>query len=249
VVIQWAIGVVGVSAGVFVYSLQVLRDNNTGFTSWLIAALNWVLANGATANIKVINLSLGVNSNPGPEGNDRDFQDMKNTICGLTQALSDSGIVVTVAAGNEGADLSQRLPAGCPSVMTVTALESDGVTPAQFSNWLPATTSTAEKGHVVAAPGQLIFSTTSRSRIVSGYATMSGTSFAAPHAAAVAANCIIAQQCTADMTGVEKFAKIQQAALERVQLAISNMAWDWKAIDMTDVPLDRYYGLKIWSKF
>jgi len=78
---------------------------------------------------------------------------------------------------------------------------------------------------------------------------MSGTSFAAPHAAAIAANCIMARQCTSEMTGVEKFAKVQQAALERMQLANTNNAWSWKPVNMTTVDFKRYYGLKIWSKF
>jgi len=121
------------------YSLKVLGDDNNGFSSWLIGALNWVLANGPDVNIKVINLSLGINAKPGPEGSDtdREFQGLKNVICGLTEALSDSGVVVVVAAGNEGTDLSDRLPGSCPTVLTVTALDSDGETPAPFSNWLP----------------------------------------------------------------------------------------------------------------
>eukprot|EP00775_Hariotina_reticulata_P007727 gene7727-7926_t len=241
------VGVVGVSAGMPIFSLQVLGDNNFGFTSWLIAALNWILINGAQNNIKVINLSLGINRTPSQ--GDRDFQDLKQVICGLAQALSDAGVVVVVAAGNEATDLSLRLPSCCPSVLAVTALQDDGVTPARFSNWLPAAAPAAERAHVIAAPGQTIFSTMSRSKVIAGYATMSGTSFAAPHAAAVAANCIIAQQCTSQMTGLEKFAKIQAAALQRMQLATSNIVWSWRPVDMTNVELDRYYGLKLWSKF
>ncbi len=49
----------GVSSGVAVYSLKALGSLGTGTSANVIAALDWAIANKASKNIRVINLSLG----------------------------------------------------------------------------------------------------------------------------------------------------------------------------------------------
>ncbi len=99
---------------------------------------------------------------------------------GETQAINDAldyaysvkDVFIDSAAGNGGSEVS--FPARHPTVMAVAATESDD-TGAGFSNPGPEVE--------VAAPGTNIWST----RPNDGYATGSGTSFAAPHVAALAA--------------------------------------------------------------
>ena len=49
----------GVAPGAKLINLTVLDANGRGVSSGLIAALDWVIANKAAYNIRVVNLSLG----------------------------------------------------------------------------------------------------------------------------------------------------------------------------------------------
>lgn len=106
----------------------------------------------------VINMSLG--------GPDADF-----SAPAVAYAQS-KGVVVVAAAGNEGSG-EASYPAALPGVLSVAAVEESGSV-ANYSNW----GSTID----IAAPGSHIVST-----VPGGYESMSGTSMAAPHVAAVAA--------------------------------------------------------------
>src|SRR4029453_15323015 len=90
----------------------------------LISALNWILANRATNNIRVVNLSLGA---PAVETwrNDR--------LCRAVRQLTAVGIVVVAAAGNNGKNAAgQKLygaihsPGNDPTVITVGASNTFG---------------------------------------------------------------------------------------------------------------------------
>lgn len=168
------IGVVGVAPGARLTAVKVLNSSGSGAISTVIAGVNWVADHAST--IEVANMSLGG---------------------AYSQALNDAvaaavakGVVFTVAAGNAAADAANSSPASAPDAITVSALaDSDGKpgglgaatsygpddTLATFSNY----------GSVVdvAAPGVAIYSTYAGG----GYATMSGTSMAAPHVAGAAA--------------------------------------------------------------
>lgn len=177
------LGVVGVAPEAKLIAIKVL--NAAGFGTWssVICGVDWATANAALYNIKVANMSLGgsgtSDNNCGNSNNDA----LHKAICNSTAA----GITYVVAAGNSSTDASSSVPAAYDdTVITVSALaDSDGQpgglgqsTPygaddtfATFSNY----------GSVVdlGAPGVSIYSTYKSG----GYATLSGTSMASPHAA------------------------------------------------------------------
>lgn len=180
------IGVVGVAPEAKLIAVKVLNSQGSGTWSSVICGIDWVTANAAKYNIKVANMSLGGGgSSDNNCGNNNDA--LHKAICRSTAA----GVTYVVAAGNNGADSANFVPAAYnDTVITVSALaDSDGQpgglgsatsygaddTFASFSNY----------GSVVdlAAPGVSIFSTWKSG----GYSTISGTSMASPHVAASAA--------------------------------------------------------------
>jgi subtilisin family serine protease len=167
-------GVVGVAPGARLWAVKVLEDNGSGAGSQILAGVDYVA--GHAAEIEVANLSL--TSNPG----DPPFQALDDAISAAVSA----GIVFTLAAGNDGVDVSTLWPAGHTDAITVSAFEDyDGIpgglsgnagddTFAWFSNY--------GTGVDIMAPGVSI-----RSTVPSGGLYKSGTSMAAPHVAGAAA--------------------------------------------------------------
>jgi len=192
-------GVVGVAPGARMFGVKVLDDDANGTTRELLCGIDWVTSTRTDKDpkndIQVANLSLGgVGTDDGHCGkSDNDI---------LHQAVCKSvaeGVTYVVAAGNDHQDASNLIPAAYDEVITVSALaDSDGKpggnggspscrtdeddTLANFSNY----------GSVVdiTAPGVCIFSTMPKDAAISdgsGYGTLTGTSFAAPHVAGAAA--------------------------------------------------------------
>jgi subtilisin family serine protease len=152
------IGVVGVAPGASLYAVKVLGNSGSGSWSAVIKGCDWVTARAGT--IDVANLSLG-----GPAN---------QAVDEAVERMVSAGIVVAVAAGNDGADASDYSPARTPNAITVGAHDRSGAT-ASFSN-------TGDRVDVY-APGVGILSTYKKS----SYAILSGTSMAAPHVAGAAA--------------------------------------------------------------
>jgi PKD repeat protein len=171
------IGVVGVAPGARLWAVKVLNQNGSGYTSGIIAGIDWAVDHG---DIEVINMSLG------GSGVSAAYKDAIDTAVA-------NGVVVVVAAGNSDADANNYSPAYVPNAITVSALaDFDGAsggfgsptcrsdqddTLANFSNWGTAID--------IAAPGVCIRSTYPLEQ--GGYGTISGTSMAAPHVAGAAA--------------------------------------------------------------
>jgi len=172
------IGVVGVAPGVRLYAVKVLDSSGSGYTSGILAGIDWVVQHGG---IDVINMSLG------GSGVDQSYE---TAIANANAA----GVTVVVAAGNSDADANFYSPAFAPHAITVSALaDFDGRsgsphasptcrtdqddTLADFSNWGTAVD--------IAAPGVCITSTYPIEK--GSYGTISGTSMASPHVAGAAA--------------------------------------------------------------
>ena len=167
-------GVVGVAPGARIHAVKVLSKRGSGYTSWIVAGIDWVTANAAT--IEVANMSLG-----GSGFSQAEYDAIQGAV--------EAGVAFAVAAGNDSDSASNYSPAAFDNVLTVSALaDFDGAagfngaptcrpdqddTLADFSNYGPAVD--------IAAPGVCILSTYPLER--GGYDTISGTSMASPHVA------------------------------------------------------------------
>lgn len=167
-------GVVGVAPGARLWAVKVLDKNGSGYTSWIVAGIDWVAANAD--KIEVANMSLG-----GSGFNQAEYDAIQGAV--------NKGVAFAVAAGNSDADALNFSPSAFNNVLTVSALADfnglprGGAAPtcrtdiddtlADFSNWGPAVD--------IAAPGVCILSTYPIEK--GEYGTISGTSMASPHAA------------------------------------------------------------------
>ena len=114
----------GVAPGATIINVKVLDRTGTGYTSNIINAINWCVSYRNTYNIKVMNLSLGAPA----------LDSYKNDpVCKAVRAAHDAGIVVVVAAGNDGKDqYGNKLygtihsPGTEPSAITVGASNTFG---------------------------------------------------------------------------------------------------------------------------
>lgn len=161
-------GVVGVAPGAPIHSVQVCDFSGSCDYSRVIAGLDWVTANAAIVDVANLSLSFATAYAGGTCASTS--QALQRAVCSAQAA----GVVVVVAAGNDAVDATQKIPAGFPEPITVSALhDSDGLDGgdvfAWFSNFGPAID--------IMAPGVDIYST----KPFAGYQTMSGTSMAAPH--------------------------------------------------------------------
>jgi subtilisin family serine protease len=171
-------GVVGVAPGVRLWAVKVLTNYGTGTTEQVIAGVDWVAEHAE--QIEVANMSLGGTG---------ESTAMDLAIAGAVA----EGVTFVLAAGNRGMDVDNYHPAGQEDAITVSALADANGEPggggtfvcgyeyevddtlADFSNY--------GDGVDIAAPGVCIYSTYLDGR----YATMSGTSMAAPHVSGAAA--------------------------------------------------------------
>jgi serine protease AprX len=95
-------GYPGVAPGAHIVSLRVLDASGSGYTSDVIAAIDWAVQNRARYNLRVINLSLG---HPVFES----YRD--DPLCQAVERAAKAGLVVVASAGNFG-----KTPDGTPIV-------------------------------------------------------------------------------------------------------------------------------------
>ncbi|MFE5940077.1 S8 family serine peptidase [Streptomyces sp. NPDC056470] len=163
----------GVAPGADLLNGKVLNDSGSGATSWIIAGMEWAVAQGAD----VVSMSLG---NPA----ETDCTDPMSIAA--EELAQNQGTLFVVAAGNTGPSLNTVSSPGCaPSVLTVGATDRDDST-AYFSSRGPTTLSHTLKPEI-AAPGVGISAAAAGGRGVYAYQAMSGTSMATPHVAGAAA--------------------------------------------------------------
>lgn len=157
-------GIAGIAYGCQIMALDVADTSGTVTTARVASAVNWAAAHGA----QIINLSLSFS------GNSQLLQE-------ACDAAAEAGALLVAAAGNENQGISPVYPASYDSVLGVGAVLGDGVTRAPWSNYNGA----AGKLVDLLAPGEDVFSTIPGGQYNGTYG--SGTSFAAPMAAGVAA--------------------------------------------------------------
>ena len=85
----------GIAPSANIINLRVLNSVGAGSVSGLLSALDWLLNNRTTYNIRVVNMSLGM---PAVDSYKND------PVCKAVRRLVDAGVVVVAAAGNNGKD-------------------------------------------------------------------------------------------------------------------------------------------------
>jgi len=150
----------GIAKGSTLHAVKVLGDDGSGSSAGVLRAMDWVKANGIRP--AVVSMSLGgaksVQENNG------------------VRALTQSGVTVVVAAGNENRDACNYSPGSAPEAINVGSTDKLDKR-SSFSNW-------GRCVHIF-APGSDITSASHRNVVSS--ATMSGTSMACPHVAGASA--------------------------------------------------------------
>ena len=193
----------GTSLNATVLSLQVLDENGGGSMSDVMAALDWLLVYGGYFDIDVVNLSLGKSIS---ESNTTD------PLVIAVEKLWDAGMVVVVAAGNNGNSGSMTItsPGNSRKVITVGSLTDNNTGNngsddyvSSFSSMGPTIGDLVLKPDLV-APGNRVVATVDSGTTLGGmlpdrirncngsgcsgiYLEMSGTSMATPLVSAAVA--------------------------------------------------------------
>ncbi|RJU03310.1 serine protease [Arthrobacter frigidicola] len=152
----------GVAKAATIIPVRVLDCAGSGYTSQVVAGLDWIVTHHQAGTAAVANLSLGGG--------------ISTTVDAALQGVINDGVTVVAAAGNDAADACGSSPARVPAALTIAASDRADAQ-ASFSN----------VGACVDlyAPGVGITSASHTSS--TGTATFNGTSMAAPHAAGAAA--------------------------------------------------------------
>src|SRR6266513_5961867 len=153
----------GIAPNANIINLRVLDQNGAGTDSSVIAAIQTAISLKSTYNIRVINLSLGRQA----------YESYKvDPLCQAVEAAWNAGIVVVVAAGNQGRNDSAgtegygtiAVPGNDPYAITVGAMKTAGTptrsddTIASYSSKGPTTYDYVVKPDIV-APGNQVIST------------------------------------------------------------------------------------------
>jgi serine protease AprX len=191
----------GIAPAANLVSLKVLDDHGGGYISNVIAAMDWIVANRVTYNIRVVNLSVGAavtesyNTDP---------------LTLAAKRVVDQGVVVVTAAGNLGKNPvtgkpqygAITAPGNAPWVLTVGAYSHEGTLSrsddkmAPYSSRGPSAIDFGAKPDIVAtgtgivslsSPGSVMYSTKAafllKGLLVTPnkpYLSLTGTSMASP---------------------------------------------------------------------
>lgn len=149
-----------------IYVGKVLSNAGSGAGAWILAGMEWAIANGC----QVISMSLG-NTNPNPS----------TAYETVGRRALQNGCLIVAAAGNHGPTGTVGQPANSPSIMAVAAIDNC----LQVANF--SATSDLVRGAKVdiAAPGVKVYSSLPMNK--GRYAAWNGTSMATPHVAGMAA--------------------------------------------------------------
>lgn len=116
----------GIAPGCHFIGVKVLDHRGDGNISDVLAGLQWIIDNRVKYNIRVVNISVGTTS--------KDNMDENSLLVQGVNAVWDSGIVVVVAAGNNGpGPMSISTPGISRKVITVGSSD-DNVTVEVFGS-------------------------------------------------------------------------------------------------------------------
>lgn len=183
------LGITGVAPGAKIQAVRALGKCG-GYTSDIVASITWA-SGGAVPGVppnptpaKVINMSLG---GDGP---------CTNAYSSAINGALARGATVVVAAGNETEPITNKVPANCSGVITVTATDSRGQQ-ASYSNYgvLPGQATLAAPGGDFQVDNGILSTHNAGTRgpvypdLPSQYVyeALQGTSMATPHVAGAAA--------------------------------------------------------------
>ncbi|QIB26849.1 S8 family serine peptidase [Caloranaerobacter azorensis] len=167
----------GIAKGAALVGLKVLNSQGSGSMSDVTAAIDWCVTNKDVYGIDVINLSLGTSGSS--DGTDSTSLAVNNAV--------NNGIVVVVAAGNDGpSKYTIGSPGAAEKAITVAAMADvgeKGFNLASFSSRGPTADERIKPD--IAAPGYNI--TAPKANTINDYITYSGTSMATPFTAGIVA--------------------------------------------------------------
>ncbi|CAD6493156.1 MAG: Subtilase family protein [Candidatus Argoarchaeum ethanivorans] len=209
----------GVAVNANLVGVKVLDKTGYGSDSDVIAGLEWCVEKKNMYRIKIISMSLGDDYN-------------NNGTTPLEMACDhavDNGIVVCVAAGNDGNDTATvGDPACAKKVITVGSVDDD-ITIADSSSRGPTLDGRIKPE--VCAVGVSV--TSAKAGTAGGYVTMSGTSMTAPHVAGVAA---LMLEYNPDLTPDRVRQILMDTATDRGETGPDNN-YGWGVVNATDAIL------------
>jgi subtilisin family serine protease len=171
--------VAGVAPGANLIAMKVFgADGYSTNASMILAGIDWCVSNSSKFNISIITMSLSQADGFGGERifsseSACDADGLNGGVVSAVNYAAAQGILVTVAAGNDGSTSGIGLPACASNATSVGAVnDSNDI----FYN--------RQSILDLLAPGRSIQST---DEIGDGYATSSGTSMSAPHVAGAGA--------------------------------------------------------------
>lgn len=178
----------GLAPQVDLVAVRVLSASGSGFTSDVLAGLDWVISNQDRLQVDIINLSLG----GGRYSGDCDQADANTRLYAqAVQSARDLGITLFAASGNHGLADQMMLPACLSGVISVGSTYDADVGPFSLAGCTDPQTgpdqvtcaSNSSSALDLLAPGAVIDATA----LGGGQGTKSGTSMSTAHASGVAA--------------------------------------------------------------
>jgi len=167
----------GVAPGSALVGVKALDSAGSGTSTAIVNGIDFCVANWATHNIRVLNMSLGTSGSS--DGTDAMSVAVANAF--------DNGLLPIVAAGNAGSSTSTvGSPGAAAKALTVCSMADPGEKGFFVSSFSSrGLTADGRTKPDLCAPGHRITAPSANSG--TGYVTMSGTSMATPFAAGVAA--------------------------------------------------------------